>query len=146
MVYAILSWAIVLPLHVIAGYYLATRLRDYTHKLLIQRFGFQVPCIPVAGTARFTFFFFLIPGLPYAAKNYLLPIDGAPFRYCVWMNIALQGGFGDSHDCSGPIGCPEKYSFILCGPAYFIDRPCPFAIIEKIRYNISPKTRRRTDL
>lgn len=94
MVYAILSWAIVLPLHVIAGYYLATRLRDYAHKLLIQRLGFQVPSIPVTGTARFSFFFFLIPGLPYAAKNYLLPMAGVPFRYCVWMNIALQGAFG----------------------------------------------------
>jgi uncharacterized membrane protein YdjX (TVP38/TMEM64 family) len=54
----------------------------------------RIPNIPPEHVAKFSFLFLAFPGLPYAAKNYILPLAGVPFRYSVIMNTVVQGLIG----------------------------------------------------
>lgn len=87
--YASMLWLVILPIHALIGYYLAGWLR-----LPLQRFfrkmGYPVPELPKKGVGPFSFLFLAIPGIPYAGKNYILPLAGVPFSYCVLMNVVVQ--------------------------------------------------------
>lgn len=90
----ILIWMMVLPLHVLIAYYLAGRARGTITEFLCHRMGYRVPQIPRDHVAKFSFLFLAFPGLPYAVKNYILPLAGVPFRYSVVMNTIVQGVIG----------------------------------------------------
>lgn len=87
-------WLLVLPVHALIGYYVANFLRKPLERLLHNKLGYRIPNIPENSAGVFSFLFFAIPGVPYAGKNYLLPLAGAPFRYCVLMNCVVQGAVG----------------------------------------------------
>ena len=87
--YASLLWLIILPVHALIGYYLAGSLR-IPLKRFFYKMGYPVPELPEKGVAPFSFLFLAIPGIPYGGKNYLLPLAGVPFSYCVLMNVAVQ--------------------------------------------------------
>jgi uncharacterized membrane protein YdjX (TVP38/TMEM64 family) len=90
----ILIWILILPLHVLAAYFIARWVRTPLTEFLCHRMGWRVPNIPREHVARFSFMFLAFPGLPYAAKNYILPLAGVPFRYSVIMNTIVQGLIG----------------------------------------------------
>ncbi|WP_157493359.1 TVP38/TMEM64 family protein [Desulfonatronovibrio magnus] len=85
----LLLWFLTLPIHALIGFYLARLLRKPL-RMLSEMMGYSVPQLPEKKTAWFSFLFLAIPGIPYAGKNYLLALAGAPFRYCVFMNIIVQ--------------------------------------------------------
>ena len=84
----------VLPLHTTITYTVAKYLRPLLLKLLHHTLGYKIPAIPKKNQAMYSFLFLAIPGIPYAAKNYLLPFAGVSFRYCVVMNSIIQSILG----------------------------------------------------
>ncbi|EFI32928.1 hypothetical protein Dthio_PD0242 [Desulfonatronospira thiodismutans ASO3-1] len=91
--YATIVWILILPLHAMIGYFLSSRLRQ-TIKRLIEKRNYHVPKIPENSTAMYSFLFYAIPGIPYSGKNYILPLAGVPFSYCVLMNSIVQAPQG----------------------------------------------------
>jgi uncharacterized membrane protein YdjX (TVP38/TMEM64 family) len=83
----------VMPLQMVVTYGLANLLHQRLRGLF-ERFGYRVPQIPENRAALFSFIWLALPGPPYAVKNFGLPLAGVPFRYCLWMNWALQGMYG----------------------------------------------------
>jgi len=90
----ILIWILILPLHVLAAYFIARWVRTPLTEFLCHRLGVRIPNIPPEHVAKFSFLFLAFPGLPYAAKNYILPLADVPFRYSVIMNTIVQGLIG----------------------------------------------------
>lgn len=90
ILYAVLLWAVVLLSHTLISYYLARALRRPLMRLLTEKMGYDVPEVPEQHEALYSFVFLAVPGIPYAVKNYLLPLAGIPFRYCVLMNTIVQ--------------------------------------------------------
>lgn len=94
ILWAILLWLAVLPVHATIGYYVARWARSPLERFLSDKMGYHIPKIPENNTAMFSFLFLAIPGIPYAGKNYLLALAGVPFRYCVLMNCIVQCALG----------------------------------------------------
>ncbi|MFN2354266.1 MAG: hypothetical protein ABR512_07060 [Desulfopila sp.] len=92
--FAIVLWLIVLPIHTFIGYAASRYFRPVLIKLLSTTFNWSIPTVPQHHEAMFSFVFLAIPGIPYAGKNYLLPLAGVPLRYCVMMNCIVQGALG----------------------------------------------------
>ncbi|WP_291320405.1 VTT domain-containing protein [Desulfonatronospira sp.] len=91
--YAVFLWILILPLHATIGYFLSSKLRQPV-KRLIEKRKYHVPKIPEHSIAMYSFLFYAIPGIPYSAKNYILPLAGVPFSYCVLMNSIVQAPQG----------------------------------------------------
>ncbi len=81
----------VMPVHILASYAIARGVRRPLTAFLTRWKKYSIPEIPENKAALFSFLFLAVPVFPYAAKNYILPLAGAPFRYCMWMNWAVQG-------------------------------------------------------
>lgn len=94
ILWAILLWLAVLPVHATIGYYVARWARSPLERFLSDKMGYHIPEIPENNTAMFSFLFLAIPGIPYAGKNYLLALAGVSFRYCVLMNCIVQSALG----------------------------------------------------
>ncbi len=94
ILWAILLWLVVLPIHATIGYYVARWARGPLERFLSDKMGYHIPDIPENNTAMFSFLFLAVPGIPYAGKNYLLALAGVPFRYCVLMNCIVQTALG----------------------------------------------------
>ena len=87
--YMILLWLLILPIHPLIAYYLASPLEKPLRRFS-KKMGYPIPKLPEDRTAMYSFLFLAIPAIPYAVKNYLLPLAGAPFTYCVIMNFLVQ--------------------------------------------------------
>ncbi len=88
--HGILLWLLVLPAHALIGFYVARPLRNFLIRIFRDKLDYRIPEVPENNTAMFSFVFLAIPGIPYAVKNYMLPLAGVPFRYCVFMNAIIQ--------------------------------------------------------
>ena len=86
----ILLLEIVLPLQMLIAYFLVVSIRRPIENYLINKKHYQLPRIPQDKELIFSFLYLAFP-LPYAPKIYLLPLAGVPFRYCFWLNWAVQG-------------------------------------------------------
>lgn len=80
----------IMPVHFLVTYGLATLLHQRLRRFL-EHYGYRIPEIPAERAALFSFIWLALPGMPYAVKNFALPLAGVPFRYCLWMNWAVQG-------------------------------------------------------
>ncbi len=89
--YGVLLLALIMPFHILVAYGIARNIRQPIRNYLIKRRNFNIPDISEEKMALFSFLFLAVPLLPYAAKNYALPLTGAPFSHCVLMNWAVQG-------------------------------------------------------
>jgi len=89
-----LLWVCILLLHTTIGYIAAHFLRPLLVRFFKERMGYTIPSVPDNNQAMFSFLFLAVPGLPYAAKNYILPLAGVAFRYCVIMNCIVQSLIG----------------------------------------------------
>ncbi|MFW6241505.1 MAG: hypothetical protein ACOC98_12960, partial [Thermodesulfobacteriota bacterium] len=76
-----------MPFQILVSYGIANLLNRQLRQIF-ERFGYRVPQIPENRAALFSFIWLAIPGAPYAVKNFALPLAGAPFRHCLWMNWA----------------------------------------------------------
>jgi uncharacterized membrane protein YdjX (TVP38/TMEM64 family) len=94
ILYCILLWLFVLPIHTLISYYLARRARIPLERFLSNHLGYNVPELPEKGVGMFSFLFLAFPGIPYAIKNYIMPLAGVPFRFSVLMNCIVQSAQG----------------------------------------------------
>jgi len=82
---------VILPINMIAAYVLTHAVRKPIVGYLVNRKNYQIPVVPEHNALMFSFFFLTFPVFPYAVKLYLLPLAGVKFRYCFWLNWAVQG-------------------------------------------------------
>ena len=80
-----------LPLHMLIAYFLAIAVRKPIENYLVHRKNYQIPEVPEHRAFIFSFLFLTFPVFPYAVKIYMLPLTGVKFRYCFWLNWAIQG-------------------------------------------------------
>jgi uncharacterized membrane protein YdjX (TVP38/TMEM64 family) len=89
--YGLLILEIIMPLQIFVAYWMARFFRLPMEEYLVVKKGYQIPRIPSDRTFVFSVFFLFFPGVPYAAKIYLLPLAAVPFNYCFWLNWGIQG-------------------------------------------------------
>ncbi len=89
--------------------------------------------------AEFSFLFMAIPGLPYAVKNYLLPLFGIPFRYYFFIGWAIHGITGIPFVILGDVATEYNFRIILFFLPLFL---LIFFIKQKIkkRYKLMVKS------
>jgi len=91
VVYGLLLLETVLPIQMLITYFLAVTIRKPIINYLENKKNYKIPEVPEDKAFMFSFFFLVFPGLPYAPKLYMLPLAGVGFRYCFWLNWAIQG-------------------------------------------------------
>lgn len=120
ILYAIPLWGAVLPCHALISYYLARALRKPLLRLITEKMGYDVPEVPEKHEALFSFVFLAVPGIPYAVKNYLLPLAGIPFRYCVLMNTIVQLVLGIPFIVLGKSATDMDLKLLLFAAGFFV--------------------------
>ncbi|MDW7773873.1 MAG: hypothetical protein SCH71_13380 [Desulfobulbaceae bacterium] len=78
--------------HMIATYYLVHSLVRPLLVRLLQRFHMKIPKLPKRGKKRLGFVFMILPGVPYAAKNYLFALTEIPLAPYLLIGWAAQFG------------------------------------------------------
>lgn len=79
--------AVAIAFHLAASYWISQSwLRDRLESMLSKR-GHHLPHVPEGEERSLTLLAALVPGLPYAARNYLLALAGVPFP--VYMGICF---------------------------------------------------------
>jgi len=81
----------IIPVHILIAYLLAIGVRHPIENFLVNRKNYQIPEVPEDKAFLFSFFTLTFPVFPYSVKLYLLPLAGVRFRYCFWLNWAIQG-------------------------------------------------------
>jgi len=81
----------IIPVHLLIAYLLAIGVRHPIENFLVKRKNYQIPEVPEDKEFLFSFFMLTLPVFPYAVKLYLLPLAGVKFRYCFWLNWAING-------------------------------------------------------
>jgi uncharacterized membrane protein YdjX (TVP38/TMEM64 family) len=81
----------IIPVHILIAYLLATCVRNPIESYLVKRKNYQIPEVPEDKAFLFSFFTLTFPVFPYSVKLYLLPLAGVKFRYCFWLNWAING-------------------------------------------------------
>lgn len=89
LVAGIALMAIIMPIHMIVSFALAKIAGDLIRSIL-SRGSYIIPQVPPDKQVRFAFLIAAVPGLPYAVKNFLLPLAGIPFRLYLGMNWGCQ--------------------------------------------------------
>jgi len=90
----ILIMFMVMPVHLMIAFFVVrsmfrSRLERLARK---KRVGFVH--IPADRQLEFAFVFMIVPGLPYAVKNYLLPLSGLSFRDYFFIGWLINGILG----------------------------------------------------
>lgn len=91
IVKGLLVLASTMPVHMLVAYFVALTLRKPLVGYLVNRKNYQIPQVPADKEFIFSFLFLTFPVFPYAVKIYMLPLAGIKFRYCFWLNWAVQG-------------------------------------------------------
>ncbi|MBC2714043.1 MAG: hypothetical protein HF978_01930 [Desulfobacteraceae bacterium] len=82
---------VIIPVQILIAYFLAIGVRNPIESYLVKRKNYQIPEVPEDKAFIFSFFTLTFPVFPYSVKLYLLPLAGVKFRYCFWLNWAIQG-------------------------------------------------------
>jgi uncharacterized membrane protein YdjX (TVP38/TMEM64 family) len=117
---AIVIWALILPVHATIAYYLANALRKQMMIFLTEKMGYDLPDVPEKHEAIYSLAFLVVPGIPYAVKNYLLPLAGVKFRYCVTMNIIVQLSLGIPFIILGKSAADMNLTYLLIAAGFFL--------------------------
>jgi uncharacterized membrane protein YdjX (TVP38/TMEM64 family) len=91
LLYGILLLEAIIPVHLLIAYGLAVTLRKPLENFLVNKRNYSIPTIPNDKIILFSSLFLAFPMFPYTVKIYILPMAGVPFRYCFWLNWAIQG-------------------------------------------------------
>lgn len=89
--YGLLLLEIIMPLHMLLAFLLAHTARKPIVNYLVNRKHYQIPEAPEDKALMYSFLFLTFPAFPYSVKLYMLPLAGFRFRYCFWLNWAIQG-------------------------------------------------------
>jgi uncharacterized membrane protein YdjX (TVP38/TMEM64 family) len=82
--------ALMIPLHLVVAYLVAgSWLRTHLVAYLDKK-NRRLPQVPASRVMLFTFVFMVVPSLPYAVKNYILPLSGVPLRHHLTVGWAGQ--------------------------------------------------------
>lgn len=73
--------AVLIPLHLAVAYWVAGSWLHSCLEAYLDQKTRRLPQVPENRLMAFTFVFMAVPSLPYAIKNYLLPLCGVPLRY-----------------------------------------------------------------
>ncbi|MEW6076409.1 MAG: hypothetical protein AB1724_01210 [Thermodesulfobacteriota bacterium] len=80
---------LVMPIHMTVSFAL-TKVAGELIQNVLFRGKYVIPQVPADRRVRFSFLVAALPLLPYAAKNFFLPLAGVPFRLYLGMNWACQ--------------------------------------------------------
>ena len=132
MGWGLLIMMLAMPFHLLFSYWV-------THSFLrkrIERFARQrnefVLNVPKHRQVTFGLMFMAVPGLPYAVKNYLLPLSGMDLKKYLLISWAVQGAMG--------------IPFVILGDAasrFSIPLFIGFALLFIVAFMISRKIKRR---
>ena len=70
-------------IHLAGSYWIARSFLRNRLEAILNRRNYHLPNLPETEQAPAAFLTALVPGLPYAARNYLLGLAGIPFRTCL---------------------------------------------------------------
>ncbi|MDQ6630228.1 MAG: VTT domain-containing protein [Verrucomicrobiota bacterium] len=84
----LLLCAVAIAVHLIGTYWIARFLRKPLENFLRKR-NYQLPQVPGGEELPITLLTALIPGLPYAARNYLLALSGVPLKIYFWVCLPV---------------------------------------------------------
>lgn len=85
---------LVMPIHLVISLALTRSfLRPFIKKFAFNKASPKLK-VPADRHMEFAFLFMAVPGLPYAMKNYLLPLSNVPFRYYFIFGWLVQGSMG----------------------------------------------------
>src|SRR5262245_61899372 len=71
--------------HLAGSYWIARSFLRARIEAMLSRRNHHLPKFPQADRAEVALLTALVPGLPYAARNYLLGIAAIPLRTCLWI-------------------------------------------------------------
>jgi uncharacterized membrane protein YdjX (TVP38/TMEM64 family) len=80
---------LVMPIHMTVSF-LLTKVAGELVQNVLFRGKYIIPQVPPDKRVRFSFLVAALPLLPYAAKNFFLPLAGIPFRLYLGMNWGCQ--------------------------------------------------------
>jgi len=80
---------IIMPIHMMISFALAKVAGNFIRAVLSRK-NYVIPQVPPDRQIRFSFLVTAVPLLPYAVKNFLLPLAGIPFRLYLGMNWGCQ--------------------------------------------------------
>ena len=92
--YGCLIMALGMPFHLIVSFLLTHSFLRSLLQQCLESMDYRLPQIPRERALWFSFVFMAVPGLPYAVKNYVLPLSGAPFRFYFLSGYLVQGAMG----------------------------------------------------
>jgi len=90
----LLVMASIIPIHLVFSFWIVNRFFRERIKRSLQAKKFKIFDIPANRYLEYTFIFMIVPVVPYAMKNYLLPASGVPFRYYFIIGWTIQPALG----------------------------------------------------
>ena len=85
---------LIMPFHMVISYFLARRFLEGWIRRFLRDRSYKLPRFPKERMIPYSIIFVAVPGLPYAAKNYMLPLLDVPFRHYLWISVAVEALLG----------------------------------------------------
>lgn len=84
----------IIPIHLVFSFWIINKFfrEKIKHSPLASRF--RIFDIPANRYLEYTFLFMIVPVVPYAVKNYLLPASGIPFKFYFIIGWIIQSALG----------------------------------------------------
>lgn len=83
-----------MPVHLLFSFFVVRSIFRSQLERFARKKKYAIFNIPANRQLGFAFVFMAVPGLPYAVKNYLLPISGIPFREYLLISWLVNGVMG----------------------------------------------------
>ncbi|MBR9986795.1 MAG: VTT domain-containing protein [Desulfosarcina sp.] len=121
----ILIMFMVMPAHLLFSFFVVRTLFRSQLERFARKKKYAIFNIPADRQLGFAFVFMAVPGLPYAVKNYLLPISNIPFREYFLISWLVNSVMGIPFVMLGHAASKWNIQMILIlivllGAAYFI--------------------------
>ena len=84
----------VMPTHLLFSFFVVRSIFGSRIERFARKKNYAIFNIPAHRRFGFVFLFMAVPGLPYAVKNYLLPVSGIPFREYFLISWLVNGVMG----------------------------------------------------
>jgi uncharacterized membrane protein YdjX (TVP38/TMEM64 family) len=115
----------IMPAHLLFSFFVVRSIFRSQLERFARKKKYAIFNIPAKRQLGFAFVFMAVPGLPYAVKNYLLPISGIPFREYFLISWLVNGAMGIPFVVLGHAASKWNIHVLLIlifllGAAYFI--------------------------
>lgn len=125
---------LLIPVHLLIAFSVVRSVLYEHVKKFARKKGYPILNVPGDRYLEFGLVFMAVPGLPYAVKNYLLPVSGIPFREYFLISWLVNGMLGIPFVVLGDAA--SRWSI----PLFFF-----FLLLLIVAYFISRKIRKRYD-